>query len=98
MQLSLDGEHKEILMPAECQQFMAPSQDKAFHPKHAKQQASILGHMKEAGLLQVRIQLRACTLLTWRQRQYLLCNHDHISGVQCLHLVAITTPTDKVTG
>ena len=59
MQVCPESEAEEVLLPTECLPYMQPSPDMPFTAKHARQQASIVGHMKQAGLLKVNYPAQA---------------------------------------
>lgn len=48
-----EPEQLQPLSPPECKDYLQPDNIRPFSLKHAKQQASIVGHLKQAGLLQV---------------------------------------------
>ena len=44
-----------MLRPTECEPYLQPDKARPFSQRHALQQASILGHAQQAGLLQVSL-------------------------------------------
>ena len=53
VQVCSGAEELQVLQPASCQEHLQPDNLRPFSLKHAQQQASIVGHMQQAGLLQV---------------------------------------------
>ncbi|KAK9813423.1 hypothetical protein WJX73_007811 [Symbiochloris irregularis] len=51
-QVQPPGGRTAVLLPAECKNLMQPSFERPSDAKHLRQQASIVGHMQAAGLLQ----------------------------------------------
>ena len=49
-----DEQPVQYLEPEACQAYLQPDNLRPFSLKHAQQQASIVGHMQQIGLLQVR--------------------------------------------
>ncbi|KAL0025254.1 hypothetical protein WJX77_010713 [Trebouxia sp. C0004] len=47
-----EQERLHPLTPPECEAYLKPDNERPFSLKHAQQQASIVGHMKQSGLLQ----------------------------------------------
>ncbi|DBA70544.1 TPA: hypothetical protein ACH3X2_011942 [Trebouxia sp. C0005] len=47
-----EQERLQPLTPPECEAYLKPDNERPFSLKHAQQQASIVGHMKQSGLLQ----------------------------------------------
>ena len=53
VQACTDHKPLQYLEPEACQAYLQPDNLRPFSLKHAQQQASIVGHMQHAGLLQV---------------------------------------------
>lgn len=67
-QVCADPEQLQPLSPPECDAYLQPDNIRPFSLKHAKQQASIVGHMREAGLLQVRMLIcRSKNIMSYEQ-------------------------------
>ena len=59
LQACSEQERLQHLAPSACEAYLQPDNERPFSLKHSQQQASIVGHMQQSGLLQA-----SCTMAT----------------------------------